>query len=101
MKFKTLIKGLVKDFRTYLAIFLAIVFISGIVGGWVRIPVRLAEAEGKIEVNEDDIDENEDAVQSLANTVEGYIQRQDVAQAQREKNSKEYRELMLRYIDKK
>ena len=95
------LKGVARDYRTYASIFAGIVFISGVLGGWFRFPERLAEAEGNIEVNEEDIEDNKDSVGSLADTVSDYILRQDIAQVKREESDKEYRELMLRYIDKK
>ena len=95
------LKGIVKDFRTYVAIFGAVVFISGVIGGWIRFPVRLAEAEEKIEVNEGEIGNNKDHVQKLAHTVDKYIEVNTVAQAQKEKSDKEHRELILELIRQK
>ena len=86
------IKEFFSDIKTYI---LLIVFFIGIGSAgaaiW-KLPKR-------VEVVEEKQEQTNDKVQSVANTLEQYIEVQKKVDEQKEKSSKEEKELMLRWIE--
>ena len=86
----------IKDYLTNAKIWMGLVVFFVMVGvafaGWIKLPAKVEKVEKQVE-------ETDDKVQSVATTLEKYIEVQAVKDEEEEKSEKSEKELMLRWIE--
>jgi len=81
----------VNQFLTEYRVILGLIAVLGVIFTYIKFPARLTAVEEKNVVQDEEIDENEDAVQKLGFTVDKYI----AVQAVREETDKEQKKILL------
>lgn len=85
------LKDILTDIKTYIVLALFIIGIGVAITGWAKLPEKVAKVEEKI-------DKTDDKVQSVATTLEKYIEVQAVKDIEEEKSEKAEKELMFKWI---
>ena len=86
------VKDFFSDIKTWILLIIFFVGIGTAGAAWIKLPKRMDAVEKKQE-------ENKDQVQSVAQTLEKYIEVEKTKEEMKEKSTKEEKELMYKWIE--